>query len=315
MAIHVVVVPSTQLERWDAKFYLQEDWTWPVGAIQPFGAVADRRTEPLSAGSVVPLGSIHFDGSISVRPAAPAAPKGQLFVAHENDLVFSKIDARNGAIAVIPPGTGALCFSAEFPIYDLATKGRMRPAFMQLLCRTRALKDKINATVVGHSGRKRLSADLFEQLSIPAPEPHVQDLILASLSADLAEAGACDAAATACEESLNRAILEILEIPYVAFVPHGRPFVVESASIGSWSVRSAMRAAMGISEVPLSKYTVVLLGAPDISDVSYGIAKSPRNRPGDNARPYLRVANVQSDHLDLREMKYIDVPPRSGGPL
>ena len=42
--------------------------------------------------------------------------------------------------------------------------------------------------------------------------------------------------------------------------------------------------------------------------VSYGIQKSPANRPGTHARPYLRVANVQRGVLDLREIKFINVP-------
>jgi type I restriction enzyme S subunit len=45
-----------------------------------------------------------------------------------------------------------------------------------------------------------------------------------------------------------------------------------------------------------------------VAAVSYGIQKSPANRPGKHARPYLRVANVQRGALDLREIKYIDVP-------
>ena len=42
--------------------------------------------------------------------------------------------------------------------------------------------------------------------------------------------------------------------------------------------------------------------------MSYGVSKSPKNRPGAHSRPYLRVANVQDGFLDLRVMKYINVP-------
>lgn len=46
----------------------------------------------------------------------------------------------------------------------------------------------------------------------------------------------------------------------------------------------------------------------DRATVSYGLQKSPGNRPDKHARPYLRVANVQRRYLDLREIKTIDVP-------
>jgi type I restriction enzyme S subunit len=45
-----------------------------------------------------------------------------------------------------------------------------------------------------------------------------------------------------------------------------------------------------------------------MAKVSYGIQKCPANRPAVHARPYLRVANVQRGVLDLREIKYINVP-------
>ena len=45
-----------------------------------------------------------------------------------------------------------------------------------------------------------------------------------------------------------------------------------------------------------------------MATVSYGIQKSPTNRPGQHARPYLRVANVQRGGLDLTQVKKINVP-------
>lgn len=45
-----------------------------------------------------------------------------------------------------------------------------------------------------------------------------------------------------------------------------------------------------------------------MATVSYGIQKCPTNRPGQHARPYLRVANVRKGFLDLTEIKQIEVP-------
>jgi type I restriction enzyme S subunit len=51
-----------------------------------------------------------------------------------------------------------------------------------------------------------------------------------------------------------------------------------------------------------------MVALSSVGKVSYGMQKSPANRPGKHARPYLRVANVQRGTLDLAEMKYMDVP-------
>jgi type I restriction enzyme, S subunit len=45
-----------------------------------------------------------------------------------------------------------------------------------------------------------------------------------------------------------------------------------------------------------------------VGKVSYGLQKYPGNRPGLHPRPYLRVANVQRNWLDLRVIKTINVP-------
>jgi len=74
-----------------------------------------------------------------------------------------------------------------------------------------------------------------------------------------------------------------------------------------WSVMFNQLASTAI-DISSGKYPVASLGS--IAAVSYGIQKCPANRPGQNPRPYLRVANVQRGELDLREIKYIDVPDK-----
>lgn len=77
----------------------------------------------------------------------------------------------------------------------------------------------------------------------------------------------------------------------------------DETTSGSVSFSALATRAIDISG---GKYDAALLG--DVAAVSYGIQKCPANRPGLNPRPYLRVANVQRGALDLREMKYINVP-------
>jgi hypothetical protein len=45
-----------------------------------------------------------------------------------------------------------------------------------------------------------------------------------------------------------------------------------------------------------------------LEEVAYGLQVSPASTPDKHPRPYLRVANVQRDHLNLDAIKYIDVP-------
>ncbi len=75
--------------------------------------------------------------------------------------------------------------------------------------------------------------------------------------------------------------------------------------IDRWSVMYNQLSSISV-DITAGKFPVLLLG--NIATVSYGIQKCPANRPGQHARPYLRVANVQRGELDLREIKTINVP-------
>lgn len=299
-------------DRWDAKYFRQMLWPWPEEELTPFGNVAQRRIEAADETRLATIqpkvGSIHFDGSVTVRKTDIKALKGPLFLAHSGDVVYSKIDARNGAIGVIPDELGHVVFTAEFPIYDVTTLGKVRPGFIKLLCRTPIFRSKVNALVVGHSGRKRVAPELLETLLIPAPDISEQDRILDYFQGLMTEAQTIAQRIDKIESSIPNIILNHLGITPISFKRIQRPFITHFKDLDRWSVGKAMLAAQGISEDIEGLYPVRRLGDPEVSAVSYGIPKSPSNRPGKNARPYLRVANVQEANLDLNEIKYIDVP-------
>jgi type I restriction enzyme S subunit len=93
--------------------------------------------------------------------------------------------------------------------------------------------------------------------------------------------------------------------PVKATLP--KAFVVPWRELERWSVMFNQLASVAI-DISGGKFPVASLG--DVAAVSYGIQKCPANRPGQHPRPYLRVANVQRGELDLKEIKYIDVPDK-----
>ncbi|MEU6956939.1 hypothetical protein [Streptomyces sp. NPDC045714] len=310
MSAVIRVTASHVLERWDVKHVLARTWHRPPQELRPIGDVAVRRSESNPGG--LRLGSIHFDGSMSLRPA-DAALKGRSFAAHSGDVVFSKIDVRNGAIGVVPEEHGSLAFSAEYPIYDVRSSGYLLPEYMRLLCRTEVFRSQVEALVVGHSGRKRVAPELFETLTIPVPSLVEQErIVLAEQEALKRIADARTASQSAPAEGIQE-ITRLLGLSATEAAPIRFPFVVDSARLGAWAVPAAAHTARGVSTELTSDYPVRPLG--ELAAVSYGLQKSPANRPGPNARPYLRVANVQDGYFDLTEIKQIEVPPGSEAPF
>ncbi|MBT2522762.1 hypothetical protein [Arthrobacter sp. ISL-28] len=270
--------------------------------------LATRRIEP-AAGNI-PLGSIDFGGQISLRNAKRTS-KGSTFRARPGDVVFSRIDVRNGAIGVLGDDEQDLAFSSEYPIYDLSNPGLVRPAYMRLLCRTSVFRAQINAQVIGHSGRKRLPAEEFEKLLLPVPGLPEQDALLKELAARNREALDLRNEALPLITKAGAEMLEFLGIRVPDFETIRGPFDVQRSKISRWSVRKGMAAKQGAVQEITSDGQLHPLGQKGLSEVAYGVTKSPTNRPGANARPYLRVANVQDGFLDLDVMKQIDVPPQN----
>jgi type I restriction enzyme, S subunit len=306
VTVVVKIAPSSALERWDVKHFLRPHWQRPSDEVVPLGLVA-RRREEVNRGDLR-YGSIHFDGKISLRPDGTQI-KGTTYVAYPGDVVFSRIDVRNGAVGVVPQNRGKIAFTNEFPIYSVAERRQLLPDFVRLILRTRVFRAQVEALVVGHSGRKRVSAEMFEQIPIPVPLLAEQEGIILNYRARLLESDALFSESRRMRDEAVSRISEILGLSFPDFSPIGGPFAVEYGRLEQWSAAGAMTIARGIKPELESKFPVRLLGEEPLSAVSYGLQVSPLSRPGAHARPYLRVANVQDGYLDLKKIKKIEVPP------
>lgn len=112
--------------------------------------------EMLTPESMVTLLTIRFDGSIEPRePVRIKDIKGRLFRIYPGDVVFSKIDVRNGAIGLAPDDIECMCVTSEFPVYSVDFQ-KTDSGYVKLLFRTVAFKKLLNSMISGASGRKRV---------------------------------------------------------------------------------------------------------------------------------------------------------------
>jgi type I restriction enzyme S subunit len=300
----IVRVPClADLGRWDVKHLLGRRWLRADDQLEPFGAVATRREERHQGDAR--FGSIHFDGSISLRDPSTKL-SGSTWVAHPGDVVFSKIDARNGAIAVVPEAMGTIAFSNEFPIYDV-DENRLTPDFARLLLSTRVLRSQVDALAVGHSGRKRVPPEVFEMLTIPVPRLDEQRRIVADYETAMAAAAAVTSRAEPLIASAANQILMALGVDYSRLRHPPLAFAVPFSALPRWSARKGAEIIQGVTREIAADYPVVRLG--DVATLRRGLSKSPENRPGEHATPYVRVANIQPGFLDLCDVQQLNVLP------
>ncbi len=103
--------------------------------------------------------------------------KGRLFFAHADDVIYSKIDARHGAIGIVPIEMPRVVFSSEYPIYEVNPSVAL-PEYVKFLFRTANFRDQINSLISGASGRKRVEPSTLENIEVPIPSIATQKAIL-----------------------------------------------------------------------------------------------------------------------------------------
>jgi len=302
-------VQFSELARWDVAFFRQVKWRWPEAIIRPLGEALVRRhieVDPKAERTTLPIISkISFGGQVTVTtPDERKGYKGRLFWADAGDLVYSKIRVKQGSLCIVAESVGKLAVSAEYPVYRIAAD-LADADYLALVVRSAPFMRLLEGLSHGGSTKTRIPPEEFERQRIPLPPLAVQRKIVAAWEASRKTAAATAAKIQQLEADIEARFLADLGLKAPAQVRLPKVFAVRWKDLLRWSVSFNALATSAI-DISAGKHSALTLG--DVAAVSYGIQKCPANRPGQHPRPYLRVANVQRGELDLREIKYIDVP-------
>jgi type I restriction enzyme, S subunit len=269
-----------------------------------------RRVEPVDKAKtpfseIVPI-SIHFDGSISKRLLKEGREYSlPMLWVRPGDVVLSKIDLKNGAVGLLPNDWAGVAVTTHFAVYE-PDRSKVLPEYFRLLIQTPLFKAWLAENKSGQDGRTEVKLPDFEELEVPLPSLQDQRRLVAAYQKALNKAAELEAQALQIERDAQREFETALGLTPPQDLPK-RPFqIARFRDIERWSHEGILQAGLLGDAPPESMFEIVQLG--DIATVSYGLQKCPTNRPDKHARPYLRVANVQRDYLDLREIKMINVP-------
>lgn len=109
-----------------------------------------------------------------------ASVNGRRFVARQGQFIASRIDARNGAMGLVPALLDGALVTNDFPLFDV-NKQRMLPEFLAWLCRTRYFVDLCVRASEGTTNRVRLKGRSFLELEISLPPLAEQQRIVARI--------------------------------------------------------------------------------------------------------------------------------------
>ncbi len=185
--------------------------------------------------------TVHLDGQISARKGAKPY-KGTTFVAYAGDLVFSKIDARHGAIGIIPAAMPQAVVTAEFPVFSV-DETLIDPTYLRLVLRTGGFHHRVKALATGTSGRKRTTPEAFLRMEIPLPPLDQQRAIVEAHKTGLTEADALDASAAAAEAAMEAEFEAALGLAAPPPAPSRPVFVARFSELDRWSHDGVSRRA------------------------------------------------------------------------
>ena len=233
------------LEIWSVSAQYVANWSWPASVIKPLGEALVGRCEAasdsLAPDALVTMLTIRFDGSIEPRePVRVKDVKGRLFRVYPGDVVFSKIDVRNGAIGLAPDDIECICVTSEFPVYSVDVQ-KAESAFVKLLFRTTVFKRILNSMISGASGRKRIQPSQLEKVRIPIPPLPVQRKIIAHWHAAEQRSVSAASAFSALVAELHAYLVN----QTCAFeeVTRARTFVARFENTHEWDLKGGRAAA------------------------------------------------------------------------
>ncbi len=201
-----------------------------------------------------------------------ASLSGRRFVARVGQFIASRIDARNGAMGLVPASLDGALVSNDFPLFDVRAECLL-PGYLGWICRTASFVELCSRASEGTTNRVRLKGGDFLGLEIALPPLPEQQRIVTQINSLAAEINAARVLG-------DRADLESTGI------------------IGA----TLNRLIPSLSEWPTSQLGTV---ATIRSGVTLG-----RSLEGETVSlPYLRVANVQDGWLDLSNVKRVSVLP------
>ena len=225
-----------------------------------------------------------------------------MFAAYPGDIVFSKIDARNGAIGVLQEAIAKAVVTSEFPIF-VPEPDRLDGEFVKLVLRTGSFLAALHAKASGTSGRKRITPDTFAGLRVPLPPLREQRALAAKHRAGMDRAAELEREADVTETQAMATFEASLGSTPPAPLPDRPVFVGSFKDLDRWSHEGTLRRSVEGDAAQTSPYPTVQL-RDVIADLENGWSPKCHDQPAeDDEWGVLKLGAVSFGVFNPRENK------------
>ena len=93
---------------------------------------------------------------------------------HAGQFIYSRIDARNGAFAIVPHELDGAVVSKDFPVFDINVD-KVNPTFLLYSTLQTSFIQQIQSNSFGATNRQRIKEDVLSNYSIKIPKLELQN--------------------------------------------------------------------------------------------------------------------------------------------
>lgn len=209
-------------------------------------------------------------GIVERRRVSGSEINGRRFVARSGNFILSRIDARHGAMGLVPGSLDGALVTNDFPLFR-ANSERLDLPYLGWLCRTPDFVDLCARASEGTTNRVRLKEERFLALEIPLPPLPEQRRIVARIEALAAEI-----------DEAKRLRREAVE---------------EAGALGASYLGSFFESlATQHDAVSLESVTTNIIDGPHVT---------PQYLPDGMGVPFVTVKNMVTGKLDFSVLRYV----------
>jgi type I restriction enzyme S subunit len=123
---------------------------------------------------------LHHKGVVLRGEVSGQTVKSNQYLARQGQFIISRIDARNGAMGIVPKELDGAIVTNDFLTYDIDAS-RLHPKYLDYLTSTDAFVSECRQASEGTTNRVRLKPEIFAEIEIPLPPLDEQQRIAAIL--------------------------------------------------------------------------------------------------------------------------------------
>lgn len=217
-------------------------------------------------------------------------------------LVVSKIDARNGAIGIVPEGLDGGIVTGNFWVYAIRTEAVL-PKYLALVLTTSSFMALAEETSTGSTGRHYMQEGFFLSQDVPLPSVVLQKKLVDEYEALVREGDLRKTKVEELRQSMFTHLYELLGVhPALKHETNHSFYVYDYKELCGWSVEKLRSDSNWRSD----RYSVCSLGSCGGDSISY-IHRGKSPRYSSNGRNYiLNQKCVRWFDIDISYARMVD---------